>query len=133
MNDLASGQVDLLFDLVSIAAQNVAARRARALATTGTTRVAGPFAHLPTVAETLTGFEVTAWQGVVTRAGTPREIILRLNREFALALENADIRKRLTDLGVEIASGTPEEFAELIERDRGRLGRMIREFDIRVD
>src|SRR5262249_55404400 len=79
MNDLAGGQVDLLFDIVSVAAQSVKNGRARALATTGATRLP-PFTDLPAIAETLPGYEVFGWQGVVTRAGTPRAIIERMNQ-----------------------------------------------------
>jgi tripartite-type tricarboxylate transporter receptor subunit TctC len=132
MNDLAGGQVDLLFDIVSVAAQNVKNGRARALATTGATRLP-PFTDLPAIAETLPGYEVFGWQGVVTRAGTPREIIERLNQVIGETIQRDDVRPRLTDLGVEITAGTPEQFAEMIARERVRLGGIIREFNIRVE
>jgi tripartite-type tricarboxylate transporter receptor subunit TctC len=132
MNDLAGGQVDLLFDIVSVAAQNVRNGRARALATTGATRLP-PFTELPAISETIPGYEVFGWQGVVTRAGTPREIIERLNQVIGQTIQRDDVRGRLTDLGVEISAGTPEQFAEMIERERVRLGRIIREFNIHVD
>lgn len=133
MNDLAGGQVNLLFDIVSVASQNVKTKRARAIAISSPARAAGPFSHLPTLSETLPGFEVSGWQGVMLRAGTPRDIVERLNREFDLVLAREDVRKRLVDLGVELIGGSPESFAGLIRRDQAKFARIIREFNIRVD
>ena len=133
MNDLIGGQVNLLFDITSAAFPHVKSGRVRAIATTSGTRRPGPFSALPTVSETIPGYEVTSWQGVLTRTGTPKEVIQRLNREMVAALGRDEVRQRLTELGVEIAAGTPEAFAELIQSDALKYGKLIREFHLRVD
>ncbi len=133
MNDLIAGQVNLLFDITSAAFPHVKAGRVRALATTSTSRRPGPFSALPTVAETIPGYEVTSWQGVLGRMGTPKEVIQRLNREMIAALGREEVRQRLTDLGVEIAAGTPEAFADVIAADAAKYGKLIREYKLRID
>jgi len=133
MNDLVAGQVNLLFDITSAALPNVKGGRVRAIATTSATRRPGPFSSLPTVAETVPGYEVTSWQGVLARSGTPKEVIARLNREMGIALGRDEVRKRLTDLGVEIVGGTTEAFAELIQSDNLKYAKLIREYHLRVD
>ena len=86
MNDLIGGRIDLLLDVPNVALPQVKANRVRAIATTNPKRGTGPFGHLPTVNETLAGFEFEGWQGVLAPAGTPREIVERLNREIAAVL-----------------------------------------------
>jgi tripartite-type tricarboxylate transporter receptor subunit TctC len=69
---------------------------------------------LPTVAETLPGFDATTWHGLVAPAGTPPEVIETLHRATVEALRDPDTRRRLADLGVEIAGSSPQEFAAYI-------------------
>jgi tripartite-type tricarboxylate transporter receptor subunit TctC len=133
MSALIGGQIDLLFDSVNTALPQVKANRVRAIATTHATRGVGPLGHLPTVGETLPGFELPGWFGVLAPAATPRAIIMRLNREIAAVLEEEEIRKRLTDGGFEIAGGSPEAFAAVIRRDHARYSQMIREAGIKPE
>ena len=97
MNDLLGGQISFVFEVPNVAVGPVKANRVRALATTGTRPGAGPFAHLPAINDTLTGFEVESWFGVLAPRATPREIVLRLNREFGGILAEEGVRKRLLD------------------------------------
>jgi tripartite-type tricarboxylate transporter receptor subunit TctC len=133
MNDLIGGQIHLLFDSINTALPQVHAQRVRAIAITDTIRGKGPLGDLPTVAETLPGFELRGWFGVLAPAHTPRPIILRLNREIAAVLDEDEVRKKLIDSGFEIAHGSPEDFDAVIRRDHARYSQMIREAGIKPE
>lgn len=132
-NDVIGGQVDLMFDVVSTAAGQIKAGKVRPIATTNPRRGMEPFPDLPTVNETLAGFELLSWQGVMAPAGTPRDTVTRLNREIGLALSQPDVRQRLTDAGLEVAPGTPENFGEILRRDYAKYGRIIRDANIKAE
>lgn len=131
MKDLIGGRIDLLLDVPNVALPQVQANRVRAMATTNPKRGAGPFGHLPTVNETLAGFEFEGWQGVLAPAGIPREIVERLNREIVAVLSDDELRKRLSDGGLDAAPGSPEAFAAVVQRDYSRYAKIIREAGIR--
>ena len=136
MNDLAGGQVNLLFDIASVAGASVRSGRARAIATTGSaaaSRPAGQFAALPLMAELLPGFEVTGWQGLVTRSGTHPEIVARLNREVRAVLQNDEVRQRLQEEGVSIVAGSSEQFGEMIRSHGAKVLRLIKAHQIRIE
>jgi tripartite-type tricarboxylate transporter receptor subunit TctC len=133
MNALVGGQIHVLFDGVITALPQVQANRARAIATTDTVRSKGPLGDLPAINETLRGFELPGWFGVLAPARTPQAIILRLNREIAAVLDEDDVRKRLIGGGFEIARGSPEDFAAVIRRDQVRYSQMIREAGIKPE
>ena len=101
LNAVMSGEINLLFDLANNALPQVKSGRVRAMASTNLKRGAGRFADLPTVAETIPGFELISWQGVVAPRTTPREILVKLNREIGLVLAQPDVRQRLLDTGVD--------------------------------
>ena len=92
----------------------------------------GAYADLPTMAETFPGFEVLAWQGVMAPAGTPRDVIGRLNLEIRAALEDAEVRQKLVNAGLELAHGSPEDFAALIQKDYAKYSRIIREAGLKA-
>ena len=133
MKDLIGGRIDLLLDVPNVALPQVQANRVRAIATTNAKRGAGPFGHLPTVNETLAGFEFEGWQGALAPAGTPREIVARLNREIVAVLGDDELRKRLSDGGLDAAPGPPEAFAAIMQRDYSRYAKIIREAGIRAE
>jgi len=133
MNDLIAGQIHFMFEVPNVAVPQVKADRVRAIATTNPSTGTGPFGHLPTVNTTLPGFEVESWFGVLAPRGTPRGIVLRLNREFGAALADADVRKRLVDAGLEPAHGSPEAFADVMRRDQAKYSRIVREAGIKAD
>jgi tripartite-type tricarboxylate transporter receptor subunit TctC len=70
---------------------------------------------------------VLAWQGVMAPAGTPRDVIQRLNFEIRAVLEDAEVRQKLVIAGLEIAHGSPEDFGALIQKDYVKYSRIIRE------
>jgi tripartite-type tricarboxylate transporter receptor subunit TctC len=133
MNDLVAGHINLLFDPINTALPQIESGRARAIATARPERGGVGLVNLPAVAETLPGFELTGWFGVLAPAATPRAIVERLNREIAALLEEEGVRKRLTDAGLEVTHGSPEAFAELIQRDQERYAKVIREAGIKPD
>lgn len=122
---LIAGEVTLLFDVVNIAQGPVKAGRARAIASTNPKRGIGPFGDLPVMAETIPDFELVTWHGVMVPGATPRELVLRLNREIQAVLEQADVRRRFSEGGLDITGGTPEAFEQILKRDYARYGRIL--------
>jgi len=133
MNDLVAGQINFMFEVPNVAIPQVKANRVRAIATTNPHAGTGPFGHLPGVNETLPGFEVESWFGVLAPRATPREIILRLNRELGAVLAEEDVRKRLIDAGLEPVPGSPEAFAQIMRRDHAKYSKMIRDAGIKAE
>jgi tripartite-type tricarboxylate transporter receptor subunit TctC len=80
----------------------------------------------------LKGFEAGTWFGIVTRAGTPRPIIDKLNREIVAALASPELKDRLVGMGFDVFSGTPEEFAAFMKKDMSRAARAIKAAGIKV-
>ena len=113
MLELMSGRIDLLFETLTSAFPHLQSGKIRALAVTSLER-SQQMPNLPTVAQTLPGFEVSSFSGFAAPRGTPPERIARLNREMRAALEHADIRKRFTDMGGTIVPSTPEEFGRRV-------------------
>ena len=133
MNALMSGEVNLLFDLANNALPQVKAGRVKAIASTNLTRGVGPFAELPAVAETIPGFELISWQGLVAPKGTPRDVVNRLNREINAVLTEPDIRKRLADTGVESVGGSADVFEQVLKRDYEKYGKALRDAGIKPE
>jgi tripartite-type tricarboxylate transporter receptor subunit TctC len=127
-----SGELDILFDGVSTAATQVKAGRVRMIASLNERR-GGVFADLPTVAETLPGFEIVTFHGVMAPAATPRDVVARLSQEIAVVLKQPDVARRLTELGFEIVGSTPEGFAELLRRDTAKYGKALREAGVKPE
>ena len=109
MLELMSGRIDLVFETLTSAFPYVQGGRIRALAVTSLER-SQQLPNVPTVAQTLPGYEVTSFSGFAAPRGTPPAIIAQLNREMRVILEQPDIRKRFTDLGGTVQSTTPEAF-----------------------
>ncbi len=110
MLELMSGRIDLVFETLTSAFPHLQTGRIRAIAVTSSER-SQQLPNVPTVAQSLPGYEVTSFSGFAAPRGTPPERIARLNREMRAAMEHADIRKRFTDLGGTVTPTTPEEFA----------------------
>src|SRR5258707_7445905 len=94
LTGVIAGEVNLLFDVVNIAQGPVKAGRVRAIASTNPKRGIGPFGELPVLAESIPGFDLVTWHGVMVPAATPSDIVTRLNRELQAGLEQADVRQR---------------------------------------
>ncbi len=133
VTDLIAGQVDVMFDNVPNVIQHVKAGRMKALAVSGPKR--SPLApDVPTVVEAgVPGYEVTVWFGVMAPAGTPRDIVMRLNAESAKIINSPEVRERFSRQGVEPATGTPEQFGALIKSEVARWAKVIKDAGIKAD
>jgi tripartite-type tricarboxylate transporter receptor subunit TctC len=115
--DLIAGHVSLMFNNMLSGVPNVQTGRLRALAVTGAKRTAA-LPNLPTVAEAgVPGYEATTWYAMFTSANTPRDIVDRLNREVANAVNGADLRSRLASQGVDPVASTPEHLATYLQTE----------------
>jgi tripartite-type tricarboxylate transporter receptor subunit TctC len=131
--DLLAGHIALLFDSPATALPHVRTGRLKALASTGPTRLSA-LADVPTAREQgLSGLDRGTWLGVFGPARLPDAIVARLNQEIVQALESSQLRAQFAALGVELASGTPGDFAELIRADHQHWGRVIRRIGLRLD
>lgn len=133
LNALMGGEINLLFDGVSTAAAQVKAGRVRPLASLNSGRGGEIFADLPTMAETIPGFELVTFHGVMAPAATPRDIVSRLNREFAAVLAQPDVRRRLTEAGYEVVASSVEAFDDVLRRDTAKYGRILKEAGIKPE
>jgi tripartite-type tricarboxylate transporter receptor subunit TctC len=130
--DLIAGNVQLMFESTNSISPHVKAGRVRALAVSGAHRSAA-FPELPTVGETVPGYEVTAWSGVIAPAGLPRPVLDRLNAAVNAAVEAPEVKARLAQLGSEGGGGTPEQFAELVRRDSAKWAEVVRRSGARIE
>jgi tripartite-type tricarboxylate transporter receptor subunit TctC len=132
INDLLAGQIPLMFANLSAVMGQIKAGTLRALAVTGAKR--SPSApDIPTVAETaLPGFESETWFGIVAPAGTPRDIVSKLNAAARQAVNRADTKQRYTDLGMTIRSDTPEEFDAYIKAEIVKWSKVIKDANVQA-
>ncbi len=117
LQDVISGQDQMMFATAASVVGMIKSGQVRALAVTTLKRTA-VLPDIPTVDELgLKGFEATTWHGLVAPEGTPKEIIATLHRAIVAALNDAEVRRSLTDLGVEIIGDSPEEFSAYIQAE----------------
>jgi tripartite-type tricarboxylate transporter receptor subunit TctC len=132
MNNLTGGHINLAFDNITLAWPQVKAGRLRALAVSSTERSAiAP--DVPTVAETLAGFEATSWHGVFAPAGTPKPIVDKMAAEMKRILELPDVKEKLFEIGAVAAPMTPENFAQFIEGERTKWADVVKASGAKVD
>ena len=124
LSDLIGGQVVLTFATTASVMQHVKSGKLRALASTGNTR-SPALPGLPTVAEAVPGYETGLWYAIVGPAGIPQDVVQRLHLQIVSALNAPEVRERLTNVGVEPRSSTPEELARLIASDVKRWALVI--------
>jgi tripartite-type tricarboxylate transporter receptor subunit TctC len=133
ITDLIGGQVSIVFTGVPPVVALAKAGKVRLLATTGQQRMPN-LPAVPTIAEAgVAGAEVLIWYGVVAPAATPGDVIGRLNREIVKAMNLPDVRERFSQQGVDPATNSPEQFAQLIRDEVARWGKVIRAAGIKVE
>ena len=131
--ELMGGQLSMMFDGLVTGLPSVKAGRLRALAVTTLKRWQGA-PDIPTMSEAgLAGFEVNSWYGLLAPAGTPREIIMKLNTEVARAVREPDARERLYSIGAEPMDNTPEEFQAYINAEMAKWAKVVKTAGIRAD
>ncbi len=130
--DLVAGQVSVLFTAIPTAISQVRAGKLRAVAVTGLKRV-DAVKELPTVAETLPGFESSQWWGMFAPAATPAEIIDKLNGEVARIIGEAEVKARFTNEGAAAIGGSSRDFADYLKADFEKWGRVVKEAGVRPE
>ena len=130
--DLISGQVTWMFGTILPTIPHVRSGKLRALAVSGKRR-AEILPEVPTVAEHVPGFEASSWYGVFAPAGTPAEVIIKLNQEMARALTPVEVRQRLAAEGTEVVAGNPEDFMQLFRAEAAKWARVIKQAGIRLE
>ena len=133
---VAAGEVQAIFAAPSNLLSQVKSGKMKALAVTSLKRFA-PIANIPTVAESgvpgLAQFEAIAWNGLLAPAATPKEIVIRLNREIGEVLASPGLKRKLFDAGIDAGGGTPEAFARLIKAEAQKWGEVIKATGASVD
>lgn len=133
INDLMAGQVQFMMDNIGSIGPHVHRGALRALAVTSKER-SPLFPDVPTMEEAgVKGFEMTAWSGIVAPAGTPPEIVARLNKELNAIMRDPAIQAQLLKQGSQPIGGTPEDLSSLIASERVKWGEVVRKSGAKVD
>jgi tripartite-type tricarboxylate transporter receptor subunit TctC len=129
---LLSGQVDFNFDNLATASANIKSGKIKALAVTAAKR-SPAMPDVPTVAETLKGFEVDTWWGLVVPAATPQATVAKLNQAFVAALNSPETRARFATLMAEPVPNTPEQFAAFMKTELAKYEKVVKASGAKVD
>ncbi|ABM41354.1 MAG: tripartite tricarboxylate transporter substrate binding protein [Diaphorobacter nitroreducens] len=131
--DLLGGQISMSFDTVTPVLPHIKAGKLRALAVTTAKRsVALP--DVPTLEEAgLPGFDMGTWFGMLAPAGTPKDIVARLNADMVKIIQSPEFRKKMDDIGADPIANTPEQMARQIKDDTARFARLVKEAKVSLD
>jgi tripartite-type tricarboxylate transporter receptor subunit TctC len=129
---LLSGQVDFNFDNLATAAPNIRAGKLKAIAVT-TLQRSPALPDVPPVADTLKGFAIDTWWGLVAPAGTPKDVVAKLIQAFAAALQSPEARSRFAGLMAEPVSSTPEEFGSFMRAELAKYEKVVKLSGAKVD
>ncbi len=133
MIGVMGGEVDMVVIGITNAVAQIQAGKVRGLAVLSTARVPS-LPDVPTAKEAgIENFEVTSWYGLLAPAGTPRDIINRLNAEWAKIAADPDTKEKMQKAGFETVAVTPEQFAEFIKQDIARWGKVVKEANLSVE
>jgi tripartite-type tricarboxylate transporter receptor subunit TctC len=133
VTDMIAGQVDTMFDNTPNVLPHVRSGRLKALAISSKAR-APSAPEVPTVDEAgVPGYEVNVWFGVLTVAGTPPDVVQRLNTEMVKILNSADVKERFGKVGVDVVAGTPEHFAKFLKSEVDRWAKVVKDAGIKAD
>lgn len=129
---LLSQQVDIAFVSTPLILPHLKSGKVKGIATGGRKRLA-QMPEIPTLGETFPGMEMVSWFGLLAPAGVPKDITARVRRDMARAMEVPEIRQRLIDGGFDIVASTPEEFLKFVQGESDKLGKLIRDNNIKVE
>lgn len=132
LSDLIPGNVQLFFDSIPSAAPYVKAGRLRGIGVTSSKR-SPAMPDMPTIGESLKGFEADSLFGLMAPAGTPRDVIAKLNAEVQKVLTSADIKEKLLAQGGLVQGGTPEQMADQIKSDVAKWGKVVRTANVKIE
>jgi tripartite-type tricarboxylate transporter receptor subunit TctC len=131
--DMLAGQIVVMTGTMITVIPHIRGGRLRALGVTSATR-SQVAPDVPSIAEAgVPGYESVQWYGVLAPAGTPREVITRIHDGVVRALQDAVIRKRFLDDGVEPVGSSPEEFAALIRADMAKWAKVVKDAGIKAE
>ena len=133
LTDLMGGQVQMMFDNLPSSLAFIKAGKLRALAVTSAQR-SPALPDVPTVAESgVPGFEASSWFGLLAPAGTPRDIVAKINADTAKWLSSPDAKEKLAAQGAAAAGGSPEDFAKHIQAETAKWARVVKESGAKVE
>jgi tripartite-type tricarboxylate transporter receptor subunit TctC len=132
LSDLLAGQVQVLFDNIPGSIGHIRRGKVRALGVTGSKRVAA-LPDVPTIGETVPGYDVSIWYGIAAPRGTPPEIVGKLNQAVNAVLADPRLQARLAELGGEPMPMTPAEFGKLVADETEKWGKVIRAANIKAE
>jgi tripartite-type tricarboxylate transporter receptor subunit TctC len=132
MTDLLAGQVQVMFDVMTQGLQHIKDGRLRALGVTTVAR-SPALPDVPTVADTVPGYEASSWSGICAPAGTPAEIVDILNRQIQAAMADPAIKVRLAGLGSTAITGSPQEFARFLADETDKWGKVVRLANVKAE
>lgn len=133
VQDLLAGRLETMFLDLGTGAGHMKAGKVRVLAIGNAARIPA-MPNVLTVAEAgLPGYNAFAWQGMAAPAGTPRDIVMRLNAEYAKAVADPQIRQKMEDVGFEATPSSPEDFVALIRTEQAKWSKVVREGKISLD
>jgi tripartite-type tricarboxylate transporter receptor subunit TctC len=130
--NLLAGQVQVLFDNIPGSIGHIKNGKVRALGVTGSKRVAA-IPDVPTIGETVPGYEVSIWYGIAAPRGTPPKIVEKLNQAVNAVLGDPKLQARLAELGGEPMPMTPAQFGKLVAEETERWGKLIRAANIKAE
>jgi tripartite-type tricarboxylate transporter receptor subunit TctC len=132
MLDLIAGRAQVMFDNVPTSIEYIRAGKIRPLAVTAAARI-DLFPDLPTVADTVPGYEASAWYGIGAPKGTPSEIVDKLNHEVNAILAEPEVKTKLAALGATLLPGTPADFGKLVADETEKWRKVIRFAGIKAE
>jgi len=132
ITDLLGGHVNIAFGTLPLFEQHVRSGKMKAIAALSKARLP-QFPNLPVASETLPGFEAKTWFALLAPAGTPREVVLRLQREVAKALNDPKVKEELAGKGFDVVASTPEALAAFLAEQSEIAGRWIRAAGIKPE
>jgi tripartite-type tricarboxylate transporter receptor subunit TctC len=130
--DLIAGQVEVVFDNIPGSVGHIKTGKVRALGVTAPKRVAA-IPDVPTIGETVPGYEVSIWYGIAAPKGTPPEIVAKLNQAVNAVLADPKLQTRLAELAGEPMPMTPAEFGKLVAEETEKWGKVIRAANIKAE
>ena len=129
---LLGGQVDFNFDNLATASANIKSGKLKALAVT-TAKRSAVLPDVPAISETLKGFEIDTWWGLVAPAGTPPDLVAKLNQAFVAALNSPEAKIRFSALMAEPVASTPEQFGAFMKSELAKYEKVVKSSGARVD
>ena len=132
IQDVMAGQVDMMFDTTVVAGPHIESGKLRALAVTSAKRLP-TMPNVPTVAESVPGYEVISWQAIFAPAGTPQPIVDRLHTEIAKILAEPDMKDRIAKLGMQGSDMTPAQLGEFQKAEVAKWAQVIKSANIKLE